>query len=448
MPSEDFSPNLGLPYLLPNQAQKHVTVNESLRAFDILVMASVEEAGLDIPPVSPGEGGVWIVGSAPSAEWSGYALELAAWQDGAWMFYAPSPGWRVWDRAASALRIYDGTNWAVLETGSGGGPGGLTETQNLEFVGLATTADGANPFAARLNSALWTARETTDNGTGDIRLALNKEASSNTVSLLFQSAYGGRAEFGLVGDDRFSVRVSPDGGSWLDALKIDNATGDLGVGTDPVAGQKLAVGGSIIAETGDGSVSLDTNGRLELSRNGSGATQISSRSGGSHLKFGVTKATNAFKGSVLELDPDAETFKTQFDFIPSPGGSLDIGSASSSFRDLYLVNAPSVSSDRRQKHDIAELAQAGDLLTRLRPVSFRRNGSDRMSFGFLAQDVRAALIETGLEHASLWAMADAADPDSLQSLRQEELIPVLVAVVQDLLTRLDAVSMAGEHKHV
>ena len=30
----DFSANLSLPYLLPNQAQKHVTLNESLRVLD------------------------------------------------------------------------------------------------------------------------------------------------------------------------------------------------------------------------------------------------------------------------------------------------------------------------------------------------------------------------------------------------------------------------------
>ena len=34
MAVSDFTPNLELPYLLSNQAQKHVTLNESLRALD------------------------------------------------------------------------------------------------------------------------------------------------------------------------------------------------------------------------------------------------------------------------------------------------------------------------------------------------------------------------------------------------------------------------------
>ncbi len=35
------TPNLGLPYLAANQAQKHVTVNESLRLLDALIQISL-----------------------------------------------------------------------------------------------------------------------------------------------------------------------------------------------------------------------------------------------------------------------------------------------------------------------------------------------------------------------------------------------------------------------
>ena len=37
---QDFTANLSLPYLISNQAQKHVTLNESLRALDGLVWLS------------------------------------------------------------------------------------------------------------------------------------------------------------------------------------------------------------------------------------------------------------------------------------------------------------------------------------------------------------------------------------------------------------------------
>lgn len=37
----DTSPRLTLPYLMPNQAQKHVTHNEALRQLDVLVQLAV-----------------------------------------------------------------------------------------------------------------------------------------------------------------------------------------------------------------------------------------------------------------------------------------------------------------------------------------------------------------------------------------------------------------------
>ena len=53
MSADDFTPNLALPYVLPNQAQKHVTVNESLAAVDGLLMASVVGIGLNDAPSDP-----------------------------------------------------------------------------------------------------------------------------------------------------------------------------------------------------------------------------------------------------------------------------------------------------------------------------------------------------------------------------------------------------------
>ena len=56
---------------------------------------------------------------------------------------------------------------------------------------------------------------------------MNKEASSNTLSLLMQTAYSGRAEIGLTGTDDLSIKVSPDGSSWREALGVDRNTGAL-----------------------------------------------------------------------------------------------------------------------------------------------------------------------------------------------------------------------------
>ena len=102
-----------------------------------------------------------------------------------------------------------------------------TALQNLARLGIGTTADAQNPFAAKLNKALWSALGTAEGGTGDLRYTLNKLAPGNTLSLLFQSGFSGRAELGLTGDDDLRLKVSADGGTWREALRIDRSTGGL-----------------------------------------------------------------------------------------------------------------------------------------------------------------------------------------------------------------------------
>ena len=96
------STNLALPYLAASQSQKHVTVNESLRFLDALVQISVKSATLSAPPGVPADGQRWIIGPAPTGLWAGRATQIAAWQDGAWVFYAPKDGWLAWNEATLA----------------------------------------------------------------------------------------------------------------------------------------------------------------------------------------------------------------------------------------------------------------------------------------------------------------------------------------------------------
>ena len=112
------SPSLKLPYLAAEQAQKHVTVNESLRMLDALVQASVRNSDAIAPPANPSEGERYLLGSSPQGAWAEQGGALAAWQDGAWAFFAPQPGWRIWDEKESALLVYDGARWRRLESAS------------------------------------------------------------------------------------------------------------------------------------------------------------------------------------------------------------------------------------------------------------------------------------------------------------------------------------------
>jgi hypothetical protein len=97
---EDTS-RLVLPLLQPGQAQKELFHNEALLALDIAVQASVVEVGAIVPPAAPVAGQCWIVGDAPTGDWTGHAGALAGWTPGGWRFVGPCEGMVVWDTARS-----------------------------------------------------------------------------------------------------------------------------------------------------------------------------------------------------------------------------------------------------------------------------------------------------------------------------------------------------------
>jgi hypothetical protein len=108
------STNLALPYLGASQSQKHVTVNEGLRFLDVLVQIAVKSAALSAPPGAPGDGQRWIIGPAPTGLWAGRATQIAAWQDGAWVFYAPKDGWLAWNEATLNSLVFSAGAWVSL----------------------------------------------------------------------------------------------------------------------------------------------------------------------------------------------------------------------------------------------------------------------------------------------------------------------------------------------
>ena len=219
----DATANLSLPVIAPAQAQKHVTHNEALRALDAVVQLAVIDRDLTAPPGAAAEGDRYIVASAATGAWAGQEGRIAALQDGAWAFYRPGEGWLAFVADEARLCYWTGAAWADVA-------GAITTLQNLVLLGLGTTADATNPFSAKLNKALWTARPAAEGGDGDLRYTLNKEGEADVLSLLMQSAWSGRAELGLVGDDDFSVRVSPDGAAWTEILRGDRAAGEAVIG--------------------------------------------------------------------------------------------------------------------------------------------------------------------------------------------------------------------------
>jgi hypothetical protein len=205
----DISANLSLPYILPAQAQKHVTHNEALKVLDAVVQLTVEDRSLSVPPTTPAEGARYVVAAGAGGAWAGQEAKLAVYDVGSWLFLTPQAGWRAYDLAQGQTVLFENGSWQVL----------LPETDNLPGIGVNATHDAVNRLAVAAGATLLS-----HEGAGH-QLKINKAAPGDTASLLYQTDWSGRAEMGLAGNDSWSLKVSPDGSAWTEALVIDKDTG-------------------------------------------------------------------------------------------------------------------------------------------------------------------------------------------------------------------------------
>lgn len=202
------SPKLSLPLLQPNQAQKHVTVNESLLKLDMLVQPTVLAVGRDTPPDSPEDGDSYIVGPAPSGAWAGHSEALASWQDGAWVFAAPQAGWRVRDVASGEDWLFDGSAWTARSA----------MPSVVSGLAINTSADPGNRLSVQADSSLFSAE------TDSHRIHLNRAASSDTASLVLETDHAANAELGLAGGENLEIKVRASDGTWRQSVSFDRET--------------------------------------------------------------------------------------------------------------------------------------------------------------------------------------------------------------------------------
>ena len=111
-----------------------------------------------------------------------------------------------------AIETNGSNKWTVIDQAS----------SNLSAVGVGTAADPSNPLSVYGSSALF-------NGTS-FSFTLNKSAAGNTASVLFQEAFSARAQIGLIGDDNFNFKVSPNGSTYYVGLTLDKSTGAVTLG--------------------------------------------------------------------------------------------------------------------------------------------------------------------------------------------------------------------------
>jgi len=199
------SSRLALPYIAPAQAQKHVTHNEAIKRLDHLVQLVLVSLDGVTPPVSPQIGDVHALGANPTGDWVSQGSTLAVRDESGWSFVTPALGWIACMRDTPQVMRFGAAGWEPLALG----------TNFVDGLGIATAWDDTNRFSIASDASLFS------HAGGGHQIKLNKASDSDTASLLFQSDYTGHAEIGLAGEKALSVKVSGDGATWYQAMRVD-----------------------------------------------------------------------------------------------------------------------------------------------------------------------------------------------------------------------------------
>jgi len=212
------TPRLALPYIAQGQAQKEVTHNDALVRLDALVDLYILDRDRADPPGSPTDGDAYIVAASPTGAWAGQAGNIAYLIDGAWRFYVPVKGLVAYVADEQTIIVFTASGWADLVS--------VLAFQNLSKLGILTSADATNRLAVKSDAVLLSHDDVTP-GSGDLRVTLNKSAAAKDAGFVFQDGFSTRALFGLLGNDNFTIKVTPDGSAFYTGLSIDRATGKV-----------------------------------------------------------------------------------------------------------------------------------------------------------------------------------------------------------------------------
>ncbi len=91
-----------------------------------------------------------------------------------------------------------------------------------QLLGLGgATADSYNRVSVNTPALLF------NNAGAGIEATVNKAAAGNDAAFAFKTGFSARALIGLLGNDDFGFKVSPDGSAFFDALKIDRTSGQV-----------------------------------------------------------------------------------------------------------------------------------------------------------------------------------------------------------------------------
>jgi hypothetical protein len=180
----------------------------------------------------------------------------------------------------------------------------------VDLLGINATPDATNKLSVNSPAVLL------NHAGSNSQVKVNKAAAGDTASFLFQDNFSTRAEVGLVGNDDFQFKVSPDGSTFYTGISIDK---DDGVVSIPIRLVPAADDGAALGSAGTAWADLFLASGGTLNWNAGDVT--------------VTHAANAlaFAGASIGYSFDAV-------ITPAAQDGAAIGSASLMWSDLFLAS--------------------------------------------------------------------------------------------------------------
>ena len=196
-------------------------------------------------------------------------------------------------------------------------------------------------------------------------------------------------------------------------------------------------------------LSMDaTGGAFTFGDFGSGLRYVAAPQGSSLYEGGTLTLLNGatgirIDGDVIDIGGGSKVAIGSLSIgnaiIPDDFSTPSIGTSSSRFDYIYLSHNPNVSSDRNVKREIRE--DLPDIVDLLRPVRYkRRGGPETVHYGFIAQEVEAALEAAGADTADLGILTFDTGPEGNRknfALAYGEFVPLLVDKIQRQQKQID-----------
>lgn len=209
--------------------------------------------------------------------------------------------------------------------------------------------------------------------------------------------------------------------------------------------------------------SINITAGYDINASGTGSVITGATVNGTNMQAGYMTLTGGW-GVKSDWSPNADNaYDLGQDNTPF-GSTSATTTADKRWKRLYSNNTSISISDIRLKKDIEDASLGLDFIEALRPVSYKfivgsnevekdQNGNPiiigtdekggeihklkpipgvRRHWGFIAQEVKQVIDQSGVEDFAGWSMSNINDPDSKQSLSYEQFISPLVKAVQEL----------------